>query len=69
MTPREEAIADCKYARSLGEIALSQHIDMWTGLRAQASKVELNRDEYSYFVAMNELKRKLNTEECLLKEV
>lgn len=69
MTPREEAISDCRYARSLGEIALSQHIDIWTGVHAQASKVELNREEYSYFVAMNELKRKLDTDECLLTEV
>lgn len=29
MTPREEAINDCNYAKSLGNIALSEHLFIW----------------------------------------
>lgn len=31
MTPREQAIADCTYAKSLGETALKQHYLIWRG--------------------------------------
>lgn len=64
---REEAIADCKYALSLGKHALNEHIVHWTGVTAQAHKPLFDKDEYSYFVAMNEIKRKLGGDECLLK--
>lgn len=64
---RDLAIADCKYGLSLGEVALNEHIKHWTGVAAKANKACFDKDEYQYFVAMNEIKNKLGTEQCLLK--
>lgn len=64
---RDQAIADCKYGLSLGEVALMEHINQWTGVAAKANKACFDKEEYQYFVAMNEIKNKLETEQCLLK--
>lgn len=64
MTPREEAIADCKYANNLGYIALQEHINQWLGFPPSMDMEE----DYAYWIAMVEIKQKYNTEECLLKE-
>jgi hypothetical protein len=63
MNPREEAISDCKYAISLGEVALNQHIQIW-----QDSPPTVNvGEEYEYWCTLAEIKSKLGSEECLLK--
>lgn len=63
MTPREEAISDCKYARSLGETALKQHYMIWRG---RTVVVDSYNDQYATTVM--EIWDKLNTSECLLEK-
>lgn len=66
---RDEAIADCKYAASLGEFALEQHIESWTapGGWEPACPEKVWRDgEYPYHLAIMEIKSKLGTDECLI---
>lgn len=63
MTPREEAISDCKYARSLGETALNQHYMIWRG---HTVVVDSYNDQYAATVM--EIWDKLNTPECLLEK-
>ncbi len=67
MTPREEAIADCKYGYELGKhdgkfTALHFHIGLWYGHRPQD-----DADDREYRATINEIKQKLFTDECLLK--
>jgi len=62
MTPREEAISDCKYGLSLGTHALEQHIEIWAGYRQLD-----NSSDSEYREAINEIKEKLGSSECLLK--
>lgn len=62
MTPREEAIADCKYAISLGETAYKQHYLSWRG-----ATLPLGTPDADYAQAIMEINDKLNTEDCLLK--
>ena len=64
---RDLAIADCKYGLSLGEVALNEHIEHWTGFAAKAHKACFDKDEYHYFVAMKDIKNKLVTENCIIK--
>ncbi|UAV89729.1 hypothetical protein [Pseudomonas phage COT4] len=64
MTPREEAIADMRYAKSLGETALKQHYLIWRG-----ATVPYPSDDAEYAGVVMEVYDKLDTEECLLKEV
>lgn len=59
---RDEAIADCKYAKSLGNIALMQHIGFWQTLIDEDSQ-----SDNEYHAAILEIEYKLETEECLLK--
>lgn len=59
---RDEAIADCKYAKSLGTVALMQHIAVW-----QTLIDEDNQSDNEYHAAIAEIEYKLETEECLLK--
>lgn len=63
MTPIEEAIAVCKYAKSLGETALKEHFDIWIEFDDPNAK----EDELLYIEALIEVKSKLGTDQCLLK--
>ncbi len=72
---RHTAIQDCKYALSLSETALQQHIDLWLNLRQNEIrlKVEHGSDIWSqadeeYALTLQEIQAKLHTNECLLKE-
>lgn len=58
---RDEAIADCKYAKSLGVFALTQHLCMWAGYRSLD-----NASDHEYREAINEIKEKFGSDECLL---
>lgn len=60
MTEREQAVSDCKYARSLSVNTLNSHIGMWT-------LGDVDPDEQDYQDTIREIKSKLGTEECLLK--
>lgn len=62
MTPREEAISDMKYAKSLGETALKQHYMIWRG-----ATVPYPSDVAEYARTVMEVYENLGTEECLLK--
>lgn len=64
MTDLEEAIGNCKYARSLGEVALQQHLESWA-----SAVMAFDDEDYNYYLSVMEIKQKLDTEECLLKEV
>jgi len=60
--PREEAIRDCKYAKSLGDHALSEHIGHWlTGATTNDSDAE-------YQKTIQEISVFLDTPVCLLKD-
>lgn len=62
LTPREEAIDDCKYAIGLSEVALREHIKNWI------TTLDCDTDyEVEYTQTIQEIYHKLNTEECLLK--
>lgn len=70
---RQEATEDCRYAKSLGLIALSQHIHIWTDERY---KEVCGRDnitdlifDHEYELAIREIASKLDTPDCLLGEV
>lgn len=72
---RHQAISDCKYALSLSEIALKQHIDLWTNLRQNEIRLKVehgsdiwSEDDEEYALALQEIQAKLHTNECLLKE-
>lgn len=62
MNQMEQAIQDLKYARSLGETAFNQHIDIWSIVGLQ------DQDDIDYADAIKEIKQKLGTDKCLLKE-
>jgi hypothetical protein len=62
MTPREEAIADMKYAKSLGMTALKQHYMIWRG-----ATVPYPSDVAEYASVVMEIYGKLDTEDCMLK--
>jgi hypothetical protein len=62
MTPREEAIADMKYAKSLGMTALKQHYLIWRG-----ATLVVGTSNAEYSLAVMEIYDKLDTEKCLLK--
>lgn len=70
MTAREEAIADCKYAKSLGNTALEKHIQSWSIPFEQHVKQGylVCPDDDVYIDAIAEISQKLDTDECLLKE-
>lgn len=67
MTSMEEAITTCKYALSLGLTALNEHFDLWIDPVFNAMH-PLSGDEPQYVEALIEIKSKLGTEECLLKQ-
>lgn len=62
MTPREEAIADCKYAKSLGETALQHHLRMWYAWDGGT------QSDVDYYLTIDEIRVKLGTPRCLLEE-
>lgn len=66
MTPREEAISDCNYAKSLGNIALSEHLFIW-GSMEERFDLE-SKENQEYYLAIVEIYDKLNTPECLLEK-
>ena len=68
---RQEAIEDCRYAKSLGLITLSQHIHIWTNKKSgwwdaviPEAELTFNRE---YELAIREIASKLDTTECLLE--
>lgn len=70
---RQEAIEDCRYAKSLGLIALTQHIHIWTNKESGwwdavtlEAELTFNRE---YELAIREIASKLDTPDCLLGEV
>lgn len=63
MTPREEAIADMRYAKSLGGTALKQHYMIWRG-----ATVPFPSEAAEYAKAVMEAYEKLDTDECILGE-
>lgn len=64
MTPREDAISDMRYAKSLGSTALWEHLAQWLPEHPLDST-----SDQEYRAALFEIRDKHNTEECLLKEV
>ena len=60
---RQDAIMDCRYAKSLGDAALEQLIESWTHIPMDETEVE-----YHYYCAIWDIKNALGTEHCLLKE-
>lgn len=67
MTPLEEAIITCKYASNLGLTALNEHFNLWIDPEFNAMH-PLSGDEQDYVDALIEIKNKLGTEQCLLKQ-
>jgi hypothetical protein len=67
MNEHDEAVADCKYASLLGEVALNQHLERWSDMGVDPDKVYREEGEYEYHLAIVEIKEKLGTEQCLLK--
>ena len=66
MTPREEAIYDCNYAKSLGNIALSEHLFIWGSMK---ERFDLEpKENQEYYLAILDIYAKLNTPECLLEK-
>lgn len=63
MTPREEAISDCKYALSLGQVAYDQHIQHWI----DGAPTDCQKYNQEYLLALIDINLKVGTEECLLK--
>lgn len=60
MIPREEALADMRYAKSLG---VKQHYLIWRG-----ATIPLGSSDLEYASAVMEIWDKLNTPECLLEK-
>jgi hypothetical protein len=70
MNAREDAISDCKYAKSLGKTALMQHFLIWSlGLDPNIPTgftQEEDDSDREYQLTILEIQSKLNTPECLL---
>jgi len=60
---RHQAICDCKYALSLSETALQQHLNVWF----EDQYIQSVSDQ-EYFLTLQEIQAKLHTNECLLKK-
>ncbi len=69
MTVREDAVNDCKYALSLSETALNQHLWIWLEESLESeyvSDTNLIQEDREYILTLKEIKAKLYTDECLL---
>ena len=62
---RQEAIEDCKWALKLGEVALREHFMQWCGVQCVNGWTE---EDIEYANAMNEIREKYRTGECLIEE-
>ena len=60
---RHEAIQDAKYFVKLSDHALDNQIDLWCN-----NSDDMSEDDTEYFLTLLEIKTKLHTNECLLKE-
>ncbi len=60
---RHAAISDCKYALSLSETALQQHLNVWL----EDECIQPASDQ-EYLLILKEIQANLYTNECLLKE-
>ncbi len=66
---RHQAISDCRYALSLSETALREHIINWTcAAYSDFNEGEMSQDDQEYLLTLKEIQAKLYTNECLLKE-
>jgi len=63
ISQRADAIDDCVHALKLGENVLEVHLEMWEGFPP-----DVDGPDYAYWCAIAEIKSKLNTDDCLLKE-
>ncbi len=64
MTARSDAISDMKYYKSLGEARLKAHYLLWRG-----ATLVVGTYDADYACTIMEIHDKLNTNECLLKEI
>lgn len=64
MSPKEEAIVTCQYACNLGLTALKEHFSLWL----EDDSADFTEDELLYIEALIEIKSKLGTEQCLLRQ-
>lgn len=64
---RHEAICDCKYAKSLGEAALMQHITIWRDSLKPYGSTDADLIHFEYWKTIFEISEKLGTPECLLE--
>ncbi len=64
---RHQAISDCKYALSLSETALQQHLYYWLHVTTESS-IPLYEEDQEYMLTLKEIQDKLQTNECLLKQ-
>lgn len=63
MENRLEAIEDAKYFIKLSDSALDNQIDLWCN-----NSDEMSEDDQEYFLTLLEIKGKLGSINCLLKE-
>lgn len=61
---QQDAVMDCRYALSLSQTALHQHLNTWL-----ESLDEMSEDDKEYCLTLAEIKAKLGTNKCLLKEI
>lgn len=63
MNAWEEAIADCKYAKSLSQSMLIMHLGIWS----ESTGISTDVWDREYQLTILEIQRKLGTTECLLE--
>jgi hypothetical protein len=68
---RQQAISDCKYAKSLGNTALMQHIMIWgewDGVTLRPGGLYADEEyDLEYYKTIFEVADKLGTPECILE--
>ena len=65
---RQQAIDDCRYAKSLGETALHQHFMHWRDFEGYSVPLtDYEKRDILYYRTISEIASKLNTTECLLE--
>lgn len=60
---RQQAISDCKYAKSLGSTALNQFLSSWLDDWYEG----IHNKDMDYYLALKEISDKLGTPGCLLE--